>query len=779
MISYNGMMDYTDEDIQNYIEAFPGDCVLFNLKDNSLNFTGCSGHVPDIFGLSHEEYFSMRKQGVFSGVFENDREYVLQSLQRFMSESGPIDIYFRIIHKTMGCVWLHARAKIIGSHKGKILIAAEYLNAAYENENIHNLLDNERGVLYVCESDTWEILYGSQTARKYWGRSGYVGKKCYEFIKGSGRPCQRCAFWKMTDGHAHIEEIYDRYTDRWYQIDCHAITWYGRNAFYQRINDITDLKKSRALLEADNSLIRRIARTVFEFIAIIDVVNRTIRFRDANGDPDSTLPTLSIDYDENNRHDLNQMVIPEEREYFGKCADIENLVNQLENNEMYSFTWTQPGNEGRNYRKQLTYCWLNDNHSEIVSIKSDITDAYRQEQEQMNRLREAVQSAEHANQAKSEFLSRMSHDMRTPLNGILGLTGILSSKTDLKEIRDCLVQIDMSGKYLLDLINDILDVGKIDSGLLELHPVVCDGRAVMDNIIGLLSPDMEAKNINFQFHADDLPCSSLYMDVGRVEQVLLNILGNAVKFTPKAGKIELRMEHISCEAGILRIKVTVKDNGIGISPEFLPKIFEPFSQENSSTKSEYGGTGLGMTIAGKIVEMMGGNISVKSEPGEGTECTFTLDLPVAGQEQRQQHDPLSEGGEDINCLRGKRVLLCEDNIINAEIAICLLEMKEIAVDWVENGRMGVERFRAAEHGFYDAVLMDIRMPVMDGLEAARAIRTLTREDAKNIPIIALTANAFDEDMENSMKAGMNAHLTKPINTQMLYETLARHFKEQI
>lgn len=777
MISYNGIMDYTDEDIQNYIEAFPGDCILYYLEDNMLNFIGCSGHVPETFGLSREEYLSMRKQGALAGVFENDREYVLQTLQRFMSEPGPVDIYFRIIHKSAGFVWLHTKAKIIGSYQGKPVIAVEYLNAAFENENIHNLLDNDKSILYVCETGTWEILYANQGARERWGRSSYVGKKCYELTGSGSQPCRMCAFWRLENGHVHIEEIYDKYTDRWYQIDCHAITWYGRNAFYQRINDITDLKRNKALLEADNSLIRRIARTVFEFIAIIDVANRTIRYREVDGGADHAAPALCINYDENSRYAQAQMVIPEEREYCRRCADIGNLVNQLEKSDIYSFTWTQPGEEGRNYRKQLTYCWLDENHSQIVAIKSDITASYKQEQKQMGKLRDAVRSAEQANQAKSEFLSRMSHDMRTPLNGILGLTGLLSGKTNLNEIREGLFQMELSGKYLLDLINDILDVGKIDNGLLELHPVVCDGKAVLENIIRLLRPDMEAKNIHFCFHADYLSGSRLYMDVGRVEQVVLNILGNAVKFTPEGGNIGFYMDHISCEAGIHRIRVTVKDNGIGISPEFLPKIFDPFSQEYSSNKSEYEGTGLGMTIAKKIVEMMGGQISVTSEPGEGTECTFTLDLPVASEQQCTQGQAAYGAEADLSCLCGKRILLCEDNILNAEIATCLLEMKDIVVDWVENGRMGVERFQAAEHGFYDAVLMDIRMPVMDGLEAARTIRTLTREDAKNVPIIALTANAFDEDRENSFKAGMNAHLTKPINTRVLYETLARHFNE--
>ena len=377
-----------------------------------------------------------------------------------------------------------------------------------------------------------------------------------------------------------------------------------------------------------------------------------------------------------------------------------------------------------------------------------------------------------ASRAKTDFLSRMSHDMRTPLNGILGLTELMENTEDLNVIRDDLTQMRLSGRYLLNLVNDTLDVSKIEQGRLELHPVVCRGRDALENALNLVRPNLEAKHIALRVDVSAVPFTTLYIDAGRVEQLFMNILSNCIKFTPEGGSIDFRMENLSCTDNVLFDQVTIRDTGVGISPEFLPHIFEPFSQENNSVTSRYSGSGLGMTICKQIVELMGGTISVHSEKGKGTEFVFTLRLPIATREQIDAQQARNVTQQDLCVLRGKRMLLCEDNALNAQIAVLLLQEKGVSVDWEEDGKRGLDRYLASPPGTYAAILMDIRMPVMDGLEAARRIRASGQADAASIPILAMTANAFDEDIRETQRAGMNAHLSKPIDVNTFFAALA-------
>lgn len=391
-----------------------------------------------------------------------------------------------------------------------------------------------------------------------------------------------------------------------------------------------------------------------------------------------------------------------------------------------------------------------------------------------SKLRDAYKNIHSENKAKTDFLSRVSHDMRTPLNGILGLTELMKTTSDLELIKKYISQLEMSGKYLLNLINDTLDVSKIESGQMELNPIVCDGKNVFINTLGLLRPNVMEKDIAFNMHIAPLPFTTLYLDVGRLEQLIMNIVGNAIKFTPRGGTIDLYMDNVECKNGVIKDRITVKDSGIGISKEFLPHLFEPFSQEHNINTSKIKGTGLGMTISKQIVELMGGEISVKSEVGKGTEFTFTLDFPVATKEQIEASKVNAPDKIDLDVLSGTKILLFEDNELNAQITKELLKSKDIIVDWVRDGKEGVDKFANSTQYYYDLMLMDIRMPVMDGLEATRAIRALDRLDSSSIPIIALTANAYDDNRAMSKKVGMNTHLGKPIEPKLLYNTIYKY-----
>ena len=393
-------------------------------------------------------------------------------------------------------------------------------------------------------------------------------------------------------------------------------------------------------------------------------------------------------------------------------------------------------------------------------------------QDQKRELEEALLKAEQANRAKTEFLSRISHDMRTPLNGILGITTLLKDTIKDDRIYQDILQLEMSGKYLLNLINDTLDVNKIEIGKLELHPGIFEARTSLNNVMELIRPNMEGKRIHFNVQADNLSNEKLYIDMGRLQQVIMNILGNSVKFTPEEGIIDCHITNISNDGKVIVDKIVIADNGVGMSDDFLPHLFEPFSQENPSITGNTNGTGLGMTITKQIVELMGGSIQVESERGKGTTFILIIPMQVATKEQLVDWKQTNNLDYKEYEFEGIKVLLCEDHPLNAEIAARLLQKKGIIVDHARDGKEGLDKFRNSEVGYYDLILMDVRMPVMDGIEAAKEIRKLVRKDAYKIPIVAMTANAFDDDIQQTRAAGMNAHLGKPIEIDKLFTCLA-------
>lgn len=370
--------------------------------------------------------------------------------------------------------------------------------------------------------------------------------------------------------------------------------------------------------------------------------------------------------------------------------------------------------------------------------------------------------------AKSDFLSSMSHEIRTPMNAIMGMTAIALDNEKLDpDTEDCLKKIDKSAKYLLDLINRILDMSRIESGKMTLEDVPFDLNSLLDGVDTLIRVQTEQKGIYLNVERD-IKHPFVNGDPLRLSQVLLNILGNALKFTSKGG-ITLSVSEEDCGNRSVSMRFSVKDTGIGISKENQGKIFKSFEQADNATARKYGGTGLGLSISDSFVKMMGGMLEVKSEPGEGSEFFFTLPMKIS-----EKTIPAEEkrvfGPED---LKGKRVLLAEDDEMNVLIAKTLIEKDGITVETAENGKIAVDMFLASETGYYDAVLMDIRMPEMDGLEAARRIRSSGKADARTVPIVAMTANAFDEDMKKSVECGMNGHLSKPIDMNRIRSLLGK------
>ena len=375
-----------------------------------------------------------------------------------------------------------------------------------------------------------------------------------------------------------------------------------------------------------------------------------------------------------------------------------------------------------------------------------------------------------ASRAKSDFLSRMSHEIRTPMNAIIGMTGIaIQEKQDPERVEDCLHKIDRSSRYLLSLINDILDMSKIESGKLKLENGVFSMKELLEGVCSLIEPQAREKNIEFTREIVILE-EWVKGDSLHLNQVLINLLGNAVKFTPRDGHILLKAVQEPAEEGTAKTFFSVQDDGIGVSSENRQRIFRSFEQASDDTSRKYGGTGLGLAISNRLVRMMGGNIALESEENKGSRFSFTLLLTVS-RKPAEADDRLSEGA--LSGLEGARILLVEDNELNLEIARTILEMQKCLVETAPNGKEGVERFCTSSEGYYDLILMDIRMPVMNGLEAAKLIRASGRADARTVPIVAMSANAFEEDVKKSLESGMDAHLAKPFQMEDLVRTMRR------
>lgn len=388
------------------------------------------------------------------------------------------------------------------------------------------------------------------------------------------------------------------------------------------------------------------------------------------------------------------------------------------------------------------------------------------------KLRKSVLSESIANKAKTDFLSRMSHDMRTPMNGIVGMSRFIDESASLSEAKGYNKTILESCKYLLMLINDTLDLNRIELGKFKLNLEVTRRLELKNSISEEILPTMRAKRINFAIDDRAVTWDAVVIDKLRLKQILMNLLSNASKYTSEGGSVGLKVQTISENGRRVQDRYTVWDTGKGMTAEFMEKMFEPFEQENEDPRET--GSGLGLAIVKKLVELLGGSVSCKSEPGKGTEFTIELSYDKADPSLiDEQADKKKASAADLS---EKRILLVEDNQVNRAIALKLLIRTGASVDTVENGFDAVEMFRSSTVGYYDAVLMDLRMPVMGGIEATQQIRSLLRPDAKTIPIVAMTADAFSEDIDRTSKAGMNAHLSKPIEPKLLYETLAKVIK---
>lgn len=470
----------------------------------------------------------------------------------------------------------------------------------------------------------------------------------------------------------------------------------------------------------------------------------------------------------------DEIVTDESRESFLDQLSLDALCSKQDDFSMtYEF---KMGDRIIYHQTRIAYVYKKDRSRVAVIGTRNIDDLIKKERMQEAKLKEAYIVAEEANKAKTDFLNNMSHDIRTPMNVILGYNELMKQYLTDPILVDYQNKIEQSGKLLLSIINNVLDMARIESGKMVVEERAEQIGLVVEEIESVFESSAQEKNIVFTTSVD-VDHTHVLWDGFKVREILMNLVGNAFKYTPDGGHIAIDVKELDCaRSGYVRIQTQIKDTGVGMSEDYLPTLFDSFSREYNTTIGKVSGTGLGMSIVKNLVDMMDGEICVKSKLGEGTCFTLTFEHRISDEEcieLNQELDVLDEK----SILEGKRVLLAEDNDLNAEIAMVLLEQSGLVLDRVEDGLACVNRLSEVDADFYDLILMDIQMPNMNGYEATRRIRQFENVKKASIPILAMTANAFEEDKKMAMEAGMNGHISKPIDVNVLENEIINIFKK--
>ncbi len=860
------------------------------------------------------------RYGALSGYYADYPEDFAR-IQRELSQaerggSRAVRLTVRLPLAEGGFLWTQLSGSILDRPEGGPVLQAEFADVgALEAEReeldrlyrqklqyFHWMMDTYVGNVYISDMETYELLYLNQSACEVLHRPAceMLGRKCYEVIQGRTSPCPFCTNDKLTEDAFYEWEFDNPVLERRFMIKNRVINWEGRRARIELSHDMqsTEYKLAKKDRERD-----ALIQTVPGGFARMDARDmRTVLWY---GGGFLDLIGYTEEQFEQELHRQCGYVHPED---IGRATAVMRSARDAGRQAVAESRIVTRDGTVKILTMTFSYVRGEDSWDGIPSFYSVGIDVTREREEQARQrraLEDAYQAARVASDAKTNFLSSMSHDIRTPMNAIMGMSVIAQASLDNQEkVRDCLGKISASSRHLLGLINEVLDMSKIESGRVDLSAEAVSLPQLMEDVMDICRPLVSQKRQELQMSADHVRHETVITDMGRMQQVLMNLLSNAVKYTPEGGTISLRLrERTSITPGRGQYEFIVTDNGIGMSEEFVRHIFEPFTRAEDSRISKTQGTGLGMTITENIVHMMNGTIEVKSRLGEGSQFVVALSLELGGEETYGEelaglpvlvvdddqvvcesatellselgmrgewvlsgpealervvtaHDrgedffsvildwqmPVMDGLETVKAIRravgrhtpiivisaydysdieaefrqagadaflakplfksrmahtfhqfcqnghpepakaperapaafaGKRVLLVEDNELNREIAAELLQMRGFLVDTAENGRQAVETFRAAPPGRYCCILMDIQMPVMDGYQATEEIRALPRRDARSIPILALTANAFASDLGKSLMAGMNDHIAKPIDVDHLMDVLRR------
>jgi signal transduction histidine kinase/PAS domain-containing protein/ActR/RegA family two-component response regulator len=548
---------------------------------------------------------------------------------------------------------------------------------------------------------------------------------------------------------------------KWISVTVHTYTSpeTGDVELFSYAYDITE----KMLLE---TVMNRIAQDAIDLIALINVKNNTIEL--VRKAPKIVYPEIHqiVDFDDYRTYACKKYLRDEEQRFIFKMTSMDHVLKLMNSKREHTVTF-QAEEKCKIRCKQLDLMWFDPNHTTVLLVRTDITPTYDHNQKQLEKIEAARQEAERANQAKSVFVSNMSHDLRTPLNGVMGFIDLAMQEKDQTKKQEYLQKSDSSAKLLLDIVNDILELSRIENGKVQLEEQNVNEMDLIPSIVESLIPSAEQKNIKIDADYSYIQDRTICCDKLKVERIVLNLVSNSIKYTPEGGTIKISFLPGPKEYPAGNLSLSIEDNGIGMEPEFMEHMFEPFTQEKRAESSNVQGTGLGLSIVKHYVELMHGKIDVKSTLNEGTR--WVISLPIQNGEQGTAETMHTDA---LKNFAGKKILVCEDNQMNMEIVTAILHKKGIDVEQARNGKEGIIKFLGSHEKEYDAIFMDMYMPIMDGVSAVKLIRAAERKDAKTVPIIAMSADVFEKSVQNAKKAGMNGYVSKPIDTNHLFAVLA-------
>ena len=731
---------------------------------------------------------------VINTIHPDDREQVIKDIGDEYYEGLTYETTYRMPRKDGSCFWTVDKGKVVQTEDGKLaIISACYDMTSFverhkklEEKNMLSqaTIDNIPGGYHRCSLEEGHpFLYISNRflAILGWTREEIrtiFDNKFDNMLHPDDRNLSSDYVTRILDTRGHGSEkdqIYRLLGKGGYHwvTDATTLVKSGNQTFFQgNITDFTDFVKAKEKkeqeIELQREIIEGLGKEYFSVLAVELDKDRVLSYRESgeNGKIISDFcrkcgnrwSKIIPSYAE-------MMVSDNTNGEFENQLGLETLRSQEKD---YSMTYEFKLETGINYHQvRVAFVKKKDGTRMAVVGTRNIDSLIKKERMQEEKLKKAYVAAENANKAKTEFLNNMSHDIRTPMNVILGYNHLMKSQLTESKQLDYQKKIEQSGKLLLAIINNVLDMARIESGKIKVDENYERVGEVVDEIISTFSSEAEEKEIHLS-GSMKVTHRNILCDGTKIREIYVNLVSNAMKYTPRGGNVTITVEELPCEKeGYMKVKSEIKDTGIGMSKEYLPTLFEPFSREQNTTTRRIGGTGLGMPIVKKMVDLMGGSIEVASELGKGTVFTFTLMHKIADRKFYSQKTEAAETSEMGKNLSGKHVLLAEDNDLNAEIAVTVLEETGIVIERVEDGIQCVNRVAQMSPGTYDLILMDIQMPNMDGYQAAQCIRHLDDKMKAEIPIIAMTANAFAEDRKKAFDAGMNGHIAKPIDIEKL------------
>lgn len=782
---------YQEQLLQHYLTPGPNVMVLGHCNITANQITEIDDHTGsellETFGDVREEFF----RGISTLIVDpGQREEFLRTFLNMPSlvsfKRGETEIlrrYFIKLPREKKGRYAQFKVNLVeapdtGDITG-ILTVTDVTNQAIHDQILHQISINSCDLIADVDlfSDTYVMMGGADGDDT--PEQGSHSKRLMQLIKNQVLPREREHVAKMMDTDYMLERLKKcgSYTISYSIADADG----GIRAKNLVVTAI-DLRLGRVCLartditdsvREQRGLLNMIAYT-FELACFIELDSNVLIMYTRETVLKNIPPYTLSNYDSKVESLSKWFGGEDDTEEIAAHFTVDNMLKRLEKEPKgYDFVLLYRGEEEVRY-KQVNVLWGDENRKTICLVRADITDVIETERRSKEALAEALVQAEKANRAKSEFLSSMSHDIRTPMNAIMGMTTLgLANLGDPEKVENYLKKISFSSRHLLSLINDILDMSKIERGGISLNCTHLSLKNLIEQLASMMEPQAKEAGVIFQCQTKNLQHQTCYGDSLRINQILINLVGNAIKFTPEGGRVMFLTEEIipHKEQGWNRYRFTVKDTGIGMTQEFMEHLFEPFTRSSSVSRVE--GTGLGLSITKGLIELMEGTIQVESCLGAGTTFVVELEFEMSYPEQEEKNSVLASKRTKTELLEGRHFLVAEDNALNSEILCELLRMCGASAVVKEDGLQAVREFERAEPGTYDAILMDIQMPVMNGFEAAKAVRALPGRDAASIPIVAMTANAFAEDVQAALDAGMNGHVAKPVDMEILCEALRK------